>query len=541
MKQYVQTIALALAFPLLAGAQDVLIHVDTSREPIHAGKYEASTESLSDYQCPEWFRDAKFGIWAHWGVQCAAEDGDWYARGMYQQGNGQYNYQIDALGHPSEKGFKDWIPRWKAERWQPDSLVKFYKDCGARYFFCLANHHDNFDNWNSKYQPWNSVNMGPHKDIVGGWAAAARKQGLPLGVSVHAAHSWVWYETSRGADSRGPLKGVRYDGWLTKADGKGTWWEGYDPQDLYEQRHPLSRDNRHWDWDTSKVTLPDQAFCDRIYNRTVDLINQFSPDIVYFDDTYLPLWPVSDCGLAITAHLYNKSMAEHGGKNQAIVTGKVLNDDMKKTILWDVERGSCDQIQALPWQTCTCIGSWHYDKHVYYNDGYKTPQQVITMLIDIVSKNGNLLLSVPLRSDGTIDPTEHRIVARIGEWMKANGEGIYGTRPWKTFGEGPSADKANPINAQGFNEGRVKQTASDIRYTAKGRHTVYAFVMGQPEADITLRHMGRKTLLGRQVRSVELLGSTEKVAWRQTASGLTITKPSTVPFGEALCYKVTVK
>ena len=182
-------------------------------------------------------------------------------------------------------------------------------------------------------------------------AAAARKLGLPLGVSFHAAHSWVWYEPSRGADSRGPLKGVRYDGWLTKADGKGTWWEGYDPQDLYEQRHKLSRDNRHWDWDTPKVTPPDQAFCDRIYNRTVDLINQFSPDIVYFDDTYLPLWPVSDCGLAITAHLYNKSMAEHGGKNQAVVTGKVLDDKMKKTILWDVERGACDKIQELPWQT----------------------------------------------------------------------------------------------------------------------------------------------------------------------------------------------
>ena len=541
MRNRILTAAFALTLPLVMSAQDVLVHVDTSREPIHQGKYKATMESLSDFQCPEWFRDAKFGIWAHWGVQCAAEDGDWYARGMYYQGNGQYNYQIDAMGHPSEKGFKDWIPRWKAENWQPDSLVKFYKDCGARYFFCMANHHDNFDNWNSKYQPWNSVNMGPHKDIVGGWAAAARKLGLPLGVSVHAAHSWVWYEPSRGADSRGPLKGVRYDGWLTKADGKGTWWEGYDPQDLYEQRHKLSRDNRHWDWDTSKVTPPDQAFCDRIYNRTVDLINQFSPDIVYFDDTYLPLWPVSDCGLAITAHLYNKSMAEHGGKNQAVVTGKVLDDKMKKTILWDVERGACDKIQELPWQTCTCIGSWHYDKHVYYNDGYKSPQQVITMLIDIVSKNGNLLLNVPVRSDGTIDPTERRIVERIGQWMQANGEGIYGTRPWKAFGEGPSADKDNPMSEQGFNEGRIKQTANDIRYTAKGRHTIYAFVLGKPEADITLRLMGSKTLLGRKVRAVSLLGSSERVGWRQAANGLTITKPGHAPFGEALCYKVTVQ
>ena len=250
---------------------------------------------------------------------------------------------------------------------------------------------------------------------------------------------------------------------------------------------------------------------------------------------------MSDCGLAITAHVYNKSMAEHGGKNMAVVTGKVLNDDMKKTILWDVERGSCDKIQSLPWQTCTCIGSWHYDKHVYYNDGYKSPQQVITMLVDIVSKNGNLLLSVPVRSDGTIDPTERRIVERIGQWMRANGEGIYGTRPWKTFGEGPSAEKDNPLSEQGFNEGRVKQTASDVRFTAKGNRTVYAFVMGEPSADIVLHSMGRKSLLGRAIRSVSMLGSTEKVTWRQSADSLTIACPSAVPFTEAVCYKVVVK
>lgn len=397
--------------------------VETSKEAIAPGKWQPTVESLSAWECPEWFRDAKFGIWAHWGPQCEPEDGDWYARNMYIEGNGQYQYNIDARDHPSRWGFKDWIHEWKAENWDPDALIKFYKEVGARYFFTLANHHDNFDLYDSKYQSWNSVALGPEKDIVGGWAEACRKYGLRLGVSVHAAHAWVWYETSRGADTKGPLAGVPYDGVLNKEDGVGTWWEGLDPQELYEQRHPLSKNNRSWDWEEDLVTTPDQAFCDKIYNRTVQLINDYNPDIVYFDDTYLPLWPVSDAGLKILAHGYNKSAERNGGESQIVFTGKVLTDWQKKTLLWDVERGAPDAIQDLPWQTCTCIGEWHYNKHVYYEDRYKTSAQVISMLVDVVSKNGNLLLSVPLRGDGTPDPTEIRIVTQILAVLAAFCEG----------------------------------------------------------------------------------------------------------------------
>ena len=511
----------ALFCATLTFAQTFKVKVNTSKEPIAEGKYEASMQSLSDYQCPEWFRNAKFGIWAHWGPQCQPEYGDWYARGMYIQGDGKYKYQIDAKGHPSEYGFKDWIPDWKADKWNPDYLVKLYKDAGAKYFFAMANHHDNFDMYDSKYQPWNSVNMGPHKDIIAGWASAAKKYGLPLGLSVHASHAWCWYETSRGADSHGALKGVRYDGWLTKADGKGKWWEGYDPQDLYEQRHKLSKNNRHWDWDENEVTTPDQAYCDKIYNRTVDLINKYDPDMLYFDDTYLPLWPVSDAGLAITAHLYNKSMAEHKGRNESVVFGKVLNEEMKKTIVADVERGAPDKIQDLPWQTCTCIGEWHYNKWAYLNNHYKSPQQVVRMLVDVVSKNGNLLLSIPLKGNGSIDPTELKIVEQIGVWMKMNGESIYGTRPWLTCGEGPSIEAANPINAQGFNEGRIKWCEKDVRYNQKGK-VVYATLLGMPQGQVELKCMGRKAQLGKRVRKVELLGSTQKLVWKQQADKLII-------------------
>ena len=511
------------------------VRVNTALEPVGDGPYEATVESLSGWTCPEWFRDAKFGIWAHWGPQCQPEDGDWFARNMYEEKWGGYRYTIDARDHPSRFGFKDWIHEWKAQNWDPDALVKLYKETGARYFMALANHHDNFDLYDSKYQEWNSVAVGPEKDIVGGWAEACRKYGLRLGVSVHAARAWNWYEPSRGSDSKGPLAGVPYDGWLTKEDGKGTWWEGLDPQELYEQRHPLSKDSNHYEWDENKVVTPDQAYCDKLYNRTVQLIDDYDPDIVYFDDTYLPLWPVSDAGLKIVAHGYNR-------RGDMVFTGKVLTPWQKETILWDVERGAPDAIQELPWQTCTCIGSWHYDKHIYYQDRYKTATQVVTMLVDVVSKNGNLLLSIPVKGDGTIDPTELRIVKEIGHWMQINGESIYDTRPWVIYGEGPTVENKNPIQAQGFNEGRLKYSAADIRFNKKGDKILYVTLMGVPEEDVIVKALGSKTEQNkRKIKSVSLLGSGEKVTWTQSKETLTITKPSDIPSPEALVYKVVFK
>ena len=537
MKTLSTFLLLALAVPV-CHAQQFKVEVNTSSEPIHSGKFQPTVKGLSDYKCPQWFEDAKLGFWAHWGVQCAPEHGDWYARLMYEEGNGDYRNQIEVMGHPSVMGFKEWIPRWKAEHWNPDSLVALYKRCGAKYFMAMANHHDNFDNYDSKYQPWNSANMGPKTDIIGRWAAAAKRYGLPFGVSVHLAHAWTFYETSRGSDKKGPLKGVRYDGWQTKADGKGTWWEGYDIQDLYEQRHPLSRNNRKWDWETDYVTTPDQAYCDRVYNRTIDLINKYDPQVIYFDDTYVPLWPVSDCGLKILAHLYNKSMSEHNGHLEAVATGKVLTEEQKQTEVWDVERGVPDDIQPQHWQTCTCIGSWHYDKWRYYDNTYKTPNQVIDMLIDIVSKNGNLLLNIPVKSDGTIDPTERSIVEEIGHWMQINGESIYDTRPWVIYGEGPSTEKKNAIKAQGFNEGNVKLGATDVRFNKKG-NVLYVSLLGVPQSDIVVKALGKKGKLQAKPKKVELLGSNEKVSWYQAADGLHITQPKQSPCTEAIVFKVT--
>ena len=521
--------------------------VSTAAEPIAAGKFQPTWRSLSQYEVPEWFRDSKFGIWAHWGPQCQPEDGDWYARGMYQEGSGQYKSHLAAYGHPSTSGFKDVINTWKAEQWDPEKLVALYKRTGAQYFFALANHHDNFDLWDSKYQPWNSVVVGPKKDLIGGWAKAAHAQGLPFGVSVHAAHAWSWYEAAQGADKAGAKAGRHYDGKLTKADGKGKWWDGLDPQDLYAQNHTPTQDfqnpgkiHSQWNWGNG-ASQPDQAYCDKFYNRTVDLINKYQPDLIYFDDTALPLWPVSDAGLKIAAHFYNTNL-KRPGVGAGVIFGKIPTEDQLKTFVWDIERGVPNSIKPFAWQTDTCIGDWHYSKAAY--NRYKNAKTVIHMLADVVSKNGNFLLNIPVRGNGSIDDREVKILEGIGTWMEVNKEAILATRPWKTFGEGP-ASAGNAISAQGFNEGKGKPfTAEDVRYTtSKDGNTLYAIVLGLPSGPVALKSLGKTAaLLDRPVAKIEQLGSTGPLVWSPGADALTVTPASAKPASDAaVVFKISLK
>jgi len=508
-------------------------------EPMAKGKFEPTWQSLQQYQVPDWFRNAKFGIWAHWGPQCQPEQGDWYARGMYEEGSNYYKWHVSHYGHPSKMGFKDVIHDWKAQNWDPERLVKLYKRTGAQYFFAMANHHDNLDLWDSKYQEWNSVRVGPQKNIVGGWAEAAKKYKLPFGLSVHASHPWTWYETAQGADKKGNLAGVPYDGKLTKADGKGTWWEGLDPEELYAQNHAPSKAgyfHAQWAWENG-ASVPSQEYCEKFYNRTIDLINRYNPDLLYFDDTALPLYPVSDAGLKIASHFYNRNAAMHKGKQEGVLFGKVLSEEQKKCMVWDVERGAPDKIQSKAWQTCTCIGDWHYNRNVYDQNRYKSAKDVILMLVDIVSKNGNLLLNIPVRGDGTIDDKEEKILQGIAAWMDINKESIFDTRPWKVYGEGPIAETANPINAQGFNEGKVRYSDKDIRYNQNGK-VLYATVMSSPTGDISLKSLGQAKGNG-AVKSIKILGSKEKIFWKQGPDALVIQKPKSIPNNIAAVFKIT--
>lgn len=512
---------------------------------IAAGPFKPDWNSLTNYQsAPEWWRDAKFGIWAHWGPQCEPEHGDWYARSMYEQGSDDYKSHLVEYGHPTTNGFKDVIHVWKAEHFDPDTLLKFYKDNGAKIFMALAVHHDNFDLWNSKYQPWNSVNVGPHKDLIGGWAAAARKNGLRFGVSVHASHTWMWYEPAQHGDKTGPLAGVPYDVKLTKADGKGLWWDGLDPQDLYAQNHvPKGYD---WDWNVANgSSVPDAAYMEKYFKRTKQLWDDYHPDMVYFDDDVLPLHGVTDeVGLNLLAHFYNTSIQWHHGQNEAVITDKHLNDMERHAEVYDIERGKAEGILPLPWQTDTCLGSWHYDANIFKYHYYKSAPSVIRMLADIVSKNGNLMLSVPLQRDGQPDSDEIKIVSEIGTWLKVNGDAIYATRPWKIYGEGPSTVVAEKGQFDGQTDvSKQPFMAEDIRFTqSKDGKTVYAIVLEIPkDGQVTIKSLASNSPnWPGKIGSVRLVGGSwwNRLKFTRDETGLHVALPEKFEGKTALSLKI---
>ena len=476
------------------------------------GPFKPAWESLLNYEAPEWYRDAKFGIWAHWSPQCVPEAGDWYARNMYIEGQRQYQYQLDHYGPQSRFGYKDLCAQWTLLNWQPEELIARYKKAGARIFIALANHHDGLDTWNSRHQPWNAVNVGPHRDVVGTWAKAARDAGLRLGVTVHQARNWWWFQPSHGADTKGALAGAPYDGAKMLADGKGQWWEGIDPQRLYGVKHPYN-------------ALPDASFVKNFYDRTRDLVDQHDPDLLYFDNSRFPLgW----AGMNIAAYFYNQSQRAHGGTVQGVLTIKDVPEQWLKSMVADIERGLTDKIMEYAWQSETCIGDWHYDRRLYDKPGeyggYLAPRDVIHWMIDTVSKNGTFILNVPGKPDGTIDAKEIAVVDRITDWMTVNGEAIYETRPWKVFGEGPHMIKSGSFQGNSI----AQLNEKDIRFTrSKDGKTVYAIALGWPVGEFVVDSLGTasKTEPGR-VQRVELLGTGEKVRWRQAAEGLRVTLPA---------------
>jgi len=477
---------------------------------IAPGPFQGTRESLAHYEVPAWFRDAKFGIWAHWGPQSAAEAGDWYARNLYMQGSRQYNYHVAHYGHPSKFGFKDIIPTWTASDFDPEYLVGLYKKAGAKYFVSMGVHHDNFDLWDSKHTRWNAVKMGPQKDIAAMFRKAALRHGLKFGLSEHLWITYKWFSTSHGSDQSGPLAGVAYDG-VNPAN-----WDLYtDDRTVY----------RELPWNAEGIP---ESWKQHWYLRIKDLIDQNQPDLLYTDG---PL-PFEAYGLNIVAHLYNSSAARNGGRVGAVYNSKRPEDCAAGTCVLDVERGIVDKIWPQPWQTDTSVGDWHYRR----DDTYKTPKAVIDMLVDVVSRNGNLLLNFPLPNSGRLNETELDILGELAGWMAVNGEGIYGTRAWNKFGEGPAGLAGAGGDAK-FNESKRQDlTAEDVRFTTKSG-TLYAFVMGVPEQEVVVRSLAGNAGAARSVRNVELLGA-GKVDWKQDAAGLRVNLPESKPSKYALGLKI---
>jgi len=474
--------------------------------PIAGGPFKPTDESLQQNRYPEWFRDAKFGIWSHWGPQAVPRQGDWYARRMYQEKDPAYKYHIEHYGHPSVFGYKDIIPLWKAEKWDPEKLMALYKKAGAKYFVSMGTHHDNFFLWNSNIHKWNVVKMGPHKDVVGTWQKAAKEQGLKFGVSEHLGASFTWFQDAHKSDSQGPKAGVPYDG----------------ANPVYTDLYHAATTPDDKGWLTNNLVFQIEWF-----SSIKELIDNYHPDLLYSDSQM----PFEDVGRSLIAHYYNQGIS--GNKESPDVVYTCKQQSGGKWVQ-DVERGVLDTASAYPWQTDTSIGDW------YYRTGqkYKTATEVIQMLVDIVSKNGNLLLNVVQTPEGDLEPDMLKILDEIGVWTSANGEGIYSTRPWKIFGEVSAESKA--FKSGRFNE-NYKFNSKDIRFTTKDG-ILYAFCLGIPSEDILIRSLGKNSKFSeRPVASVKMLGSDDKIRWTQLADGMIIKKPLKFPAWQVPGFKIEYK
>lgn len=501
-------------------------------------EFQPTWNSLKKHQTPQWYIDSKLGIFLHWGPPTITRMGGWYGRNMYNEDHKAYKAHLKRFGHPSKVGYKDIIPMWKAENFNADSLVNTFKNAGAKFIVPVASHHDNYDHWDSSHQKWNSVNVGPKKDIIGLWRDATIKHGLRFGVSTHLARSYSWFQTSHGSDSTGPYKGIAYDG----ADSKN--------QDLY---HPT-----HGDSYLFYPKKPSSSFVNSWMNRHRELIDNYQPDLLYWDGAV----PFEEAGREIVAYMYNENL-KRNGQQEGLLCYKPIrktHGDFREGIgVMDLERGTFLKAQEKPWQNDTSIGPWFWDGRS--REEYRPINEIIDMFVDLVSKNGVLLLNIPLQPDGTLDEPSRAIIAKLSAWNTINGEAIFNTRPWLTYGEGPSiqqAERAAHAHESDTKvvEGVVFETKDihirdskldplgpkDIRFTSsKDGKTIYAFIMDWPqEQDLLISSINRSSNVVGELESVTLLGH-GPVQWSCNTKGLSIKLPATAPSDYASAFKIVLK
>lgn len=536
--------------------------------PIASGVYEPTWQSIDkNYPGePQWWRDGKFGIFIHWGPQAAGNSGDWYARYLYKEGTLAYNNHLKDYGHPSETGYKDVLHTWNPSAWDPAKLVQAYYDAGFRYALVVGVHHDNYDLWNSKYQPWNSVNVGPKKDFLAGWKKELQKHGMRFGVAFHHEYSWWWWQGAFKADKQGSKAGVPYDGSLTLADGKGKWWQGLDPRLLYNM--PMKYDTvNNGD---KRFAIDDIAFGNKgIFGdyldyakwyatrwalRIQDVMDNYDPDFIYTDGNSTQPFSgeksgsgyKSDAAARVVAHYYNQALAKQGSKFDKLSLIKFIptNKGAGRTFEGSYPRDiKTDQM----WMGDMAVGDWFYRPDFYYDAG-----MVVHALLEHVSRDGNLTLCVSLTPQGAMDTGSARMLKEIGAWMKINGEGIYGSHAWKKFGEGEmEADAKNPAAAPKlkiFPGGKLGKQHADFtfnttnfRFTKGKDGSVYAYCLTVPKSNevIRINAMGKNAkLLDKSIKAVAMLGSNERLQWQQQDDALVITCPKAMPCRYVVAFKI---
>jgi alpha-L-fucosidase len=479
----------------------------------HTGPFLPNWTSLGKYEAPSWYRDAKFGIFLHWGVYSVpAFANEWYSRNMYQPDNGAYKHHIETYGPQSSFGYKDFIPRFTGEHFNADEWVQLFSQAGARYIVPVAEHCDGFAMYNSSVSEWNAAKMGPHRDVVGELAAATRKHGLRFGVSSHRAEHWWWY--NGGTQFNSDVNDARYAGLYGPAK----------PMALPDDDQIKEPNPDHLE----RWLPPDGAFLNDWLARSTELVDKYSPDFFYFD------WWVGQPAFQPYLQRFATFYYNHAAtRRDGVVLTYKQHDFPENAAVLDIERAKLDGIRLLPWQTDTSISvhSWGFVQ----NDTYRSADSLIAELVDVVSKNGNLLLNVGPKADGII-PGEARIVLQqIGAWLRINGEAVYGSRPWLVYGEGPTRVTTGAMGSDG-----QAYTAADVRYTTN-HGSLYAFALGWPEKnELRLQALGSATAayLPGHVCSIQLLGSKDKITWDQKNDGLHIHLPSTKPSESTFVFRI---
>ncbi len=472
----------------------------------HQGPFRPDWESLQKYQVPDSYKDAKFGIFIHWEVYSVpAFSNEWYPRNMYEPGFEAYKHHIATYGPQDKFGYKDFVPMFKAEHFDPAAWAELFKKAGARYVVPVAEHHDGFAMYDSGLSDWTAAKMGPHRDVIGELGKAVRAAGLHFGVSSHRVEHDFFMGVGRKIQS--DVNDPQYAAFYGPAQ-----------TGVFKWGTPVGND----------FTYVSSAWTNDWLARSAELVEKYHPDIVYFD------WWIGQNSIRpnltrIAAFYYNSSLKY--GDHVGVINYKGFAMQERSAVL-DIERGQLGDIRPLYWQTDTSVGnkSWGYIK----DDTFKSPQFIVHQLIDIVSKNGNLLMNIGPRSDGTIPEAVQQVLLDVGAWLNVNGEAIYGTRPWRTYGEGPTKPTVGSFHDTDI----TNYTAEDFRFTTKG-DVLYAIGLGWPtKGEAVIRSLAL-TLGSGQVRSVALLGSDAKLQFEQRAEGLHVQLPAQPPAKYAYVLRVT--